>query len=215
MQWRVKEGMKLALCVMGVCMALIACDVYDDMSLMPQSENGDGSFSYIDATDYKQWIYLNLEDGTGVTLEYDDTLNIPEQWTFALHRYDCKTNGGAAMETEFGSLEELQTALNGGEYSFAQSQFVPDTQDSIIIDMSHMMDGWLEYAPAMLNKEMGKWLDVDTSEMPPIYTASNRVYIICTREGTYAAVRFTAYSNPFYYDAKGYILFDYLYPLEI
>ncbi len=214
MLWRMKE-MRLAMCLLGVCATLVACDVYDDMSQMPQSEGGDGSFSYLDATSYTQWIYLNLEDGTGVTLEYDDTLNIPEQWTFALHRYDCKTNGGTAMETEFGSIDALVAALRGGEYAFSQSQFVADTQDSITIDMSHMMDGWLEYAPSMVNKELGKWLDVDTSEMPPIYTPSDRAYIICTREGTYAALRFTAFSNPFYYDTKGYISFDYLYPLEI
>ncbi len=207
--------MRISWWLVGVCAVLSACDLYDDMSKMPTDGNTDNSFAYIDATDYAQWIYLNLENGTSLALPYDDEANVPDEWTFALHRYDCKTNGGAALETGFSSLDALQAAIGDSSYSIPKDGYVEDTPDSIAIDMSHMMDSVLIYAPSMRNNELSKWLDVDISVMPPIYTPSNRVYIICTREGVMGAVRFTGFSNPYYYDAKGYISFDYLYPIGL
>ncbi len=198
----------------GVCVAFGACSLYDDMSNAPWEEGAGDPFSYIDATNYSQWVYLNLRDGTVTPMSYDEE-GLPEEWTFALHRYDCKTNGGAALETGFTSLDELRAALVAGSYSVRDKAFVEDTEDSIAIDMSHMMDSLLIYAPSMLNKELGKWLDVDISVMPPIYTPSGRTYIIRTREGEYAAVLFTGFTNPYYYDAKGYISFSCIYPLDL
>ncbi len=205
---------RYALSVLALCAVLFSCELYDDRTLMP-TDSGDNSFSYVDATDYAQWVYLNLEDGTSVALEYNDEADIPEEWTFALHRYDCKTNGGTACETEFSSLEALEKALSEGTFSVKGGDYVADVEDSIYIDLSHMIDSVVVYAPSLVNKELSKWMDLDLSFMPPIYTPSGRVYIICTRQGVYGAIRFTGYSNPYYYDAKGYISFDYIYPLEV
>ncbi len=203
-----------SLFALWICAALVSCDIYDEMPQMPVGDSGDSSYTYIDATSYTQWIYLNLEDGTSVVLPYDDADNVPDQWTFAMHRYDCKTNGGMAMETKFSTLDALVSALSEGTFD-VEGMYVADVEDSIIIDMSHMLDGWLVYAPSPVNKELGKWLNVDISDMPPIYTPSDKVYLICTQKGVYCAVRFMGYTNPYYYDAKGYISFDYIYPLNL
>lgn len=48
--------------------------------------------------------------------------------------------------------------------------------------------------------------------MPPIYTPSNKVYLLRMEDGTMAAIRLTSYMNA--KGAKGYMTFDYLYPYE-
>ncbi len=192
--------------------SIASCDIYDDISEMPSSTASDHSFSYIDATSYIQWVYLDLKSGAATTLPYDDDEHIPDEWTFALHRYDCKTNAGRCAETPFSSLESLSSAVVNGSYRLPEeSEMTADVADSIIIDVSHMLDLYLGYASAMVNKEMTRWLDVNISTMPPIYTPSNKVYLLRTKEEEYVAVLFTSFTNPFYYDTKGYISFDYIW----
>ncbi|MCD8297299.1 MAG: HmuY family protein [Prevotella sp.] len=202
--------------MIGMVSTLLSCDsIYDDMSEMPASGQTGNSYAYIDATDYTKWVYINLDNGEVTTLDYKDSLNIPEEWTFALHRYDCKTNGGSVMETTYTSLDDLQTAIHGGVFTEPEeTEMVSDTRGQIIIDMSHMLDLYIIYDDDSLNTEMTKWLDVNISYMPPIYTPSNKVYLLRLNDGRYVAVRFTGFSNPYYYDTKGYISFDYLYPVE-
>lgn len=96
--------------------------------------------------------------------------------------------------------------------SFAAEDFVADewTTDRITIDMSQMMDGIIVYAEDYYNPCLSRWLDVDTSTMPPVYTLSGRVYLLRLADGTYAALRLTNFMD----DAavKGVMTIDYLYP---
>ncbi len=216
MRGAAKYGGKAMLILAIAACFFCSCDgIYDDISLIPTDDVSDTSFSYIDATDYTAWVYINLADGTLTTLYYDDTENIPEEWTFALHRYDCKTNGGGVCETSFTSIDDFLSAIASGALSLPDDgQFTADTDEEIIIDVSHMVEGALVYAAARVNKTLSRWLDVDLVTMPPIYTQSGRVYLLRLADESFAAVRFTGFSNPYYYDAKGYISFDYVYPVE-
>lgn len=206
------------ICATGVVLlSLSSCDsIYDDPSEIPSTVTEFGLYENVDATDYKQWVYLNLEDSTQTTLSYDNTADIPSQWHLALHRYDLKTNGGSACQTAYTSLEDLRTDLENGSFALpALSEFAADEDGKITIDMSHMMEGWLDYADAQLNKVLGTWLDVDTSNMPPNYTMGDKVYLVRMADGTVAAIKFTGYSNPYKSNTKGYISFTYIYPLDI
>ena len=166
----------------------------------------------MDATQYTKWNYINLHslqiDSAKVTVEGADD---PAAWDLAIHRYDVKTNGGEVLETEYQSLNALK---NAG--SMPQGTFVADewTTNKIAVDVSHMMedDGYLIYAPSDYNPELSKWLNIDTSEMPPIYTPSNKVYLLKMKDGTMAAIRLVSYMNAA--GTKGYMTFDYLYPYE-
>jgi len=199
----------------GATFSLLSCDgIYDDPSEMP-TETKDNAYSYVDATSYTNWVYFYLEDGSYKTFDYQTTEEIPDGWAFAMHRYDCKTNGGSACETEYTSIDELKTAISNGSFAMhADDKFVADTEDSITVDMSHMMEGYLVYSKSLVNAELSKWLDVNTSQMPPIYTQSKRVYLLKLSDGSVAAICFTAFSNPYQYDTKGYISFDYIYPIQ-
>lgn len=190
-----------------ILLSLSSCDIYADQR--PGSD-----FTNVNATDYTKWVYLSLtSQKDSVTLNYDDAANIPANWDIAIHRYDIKTNDGAAVEVNYTSLESFKSAIASGLYQLPEpDQFVRDTDGKITIDMSHMMEGYLVYADTKLNKELGKWLNVDTGQMPPIYTPSNKVYLLQLKDGTYAALRFTAYRNEA--GISGYISFDYIYPLN-
>jgi len=200
--------------------SFLSCDnIYDEPEgriLRPTTEQ---KYQFVNATKYTDWVYFNLHSKTeadSVTLDYRDTEHIPSKWDIAIHRYDVKTNGGGALETNFSTLEEMRTAAESGSYRKPfPSEFIADNpDDSVTIDMSTMMLGYLSYAKSPVNRELGKWLHLDLSTMPPIYTLSEKVYLVCMADKTIAAIRFCGYSNPNYYNTKGYISFDYLYPLN-
>ena len=161
---------------------------------------------YIDTRDYEQWTYINLKD------KIVDTVNMltgepePEKWDFAVHRYDVKTNGGSALETDFRSFAELISASD-----YEDGVFVADTMSKVIVDVSGMMDGILLYHDSNVNKELSRWLNVDLSTMPPIYTMSEKVYVLRLADGSYAGLLFTGFMNESC--VKGYITIRFKYPL--
>jgi hypothetical protein len=190
---------------------LSACEGDSNEEVIPTAQN---SFQYIDATKYTNWVYINLHQKDSVTLDYETT-SVPISWDMAIHRYDVKTNGGSAMETSYEDLAKFQADVEAGTFnSPAASSFKTDVQDSIIVDLSQMMMGKIGYAASSVNTEMGKWLNLDLSTMPPIYTSSKKVYLLKMSDNTVAAIKFTGYTNPQKYNAKGYISFDYLYPIN-
>lgn len=163
---------------------------------------------HIDATDYKKWHYIDLNSKEVTTTNIGEAQ--AEQWHFAIHRYDVKTNGGAVAEcdaNDFSSLPTLSTIPN--------ERFIEDewTTNRIMVDMSQMMDGIILYAEDYYNPCISKWLNVDTSTMPPVYTLSGKIYMLRCKDGSYAALRLRNFMN----DAavKGFMTIDYFYPIEL
>ena len=204
----------------AVLLALPACNgifegIYDRPSSETDAEYGfilvdEGARTgriYIDATDYTEWHYVDLHGKQVTTVTVGG--EAPETWDFAVHRYDAKTNEGAVWESSASDF----TALPAPE-SVPEEQWTVDewTTDRITVDMSQMMDGIIRYAEDYWNPCLSRWLDVDTSTMPPIYTLSGRVYLLRLADGTVAALRLVNFLN----DAavKGYMTIDYLYPAE-
>lgn len=202
-------------------LSLSACNgilggIYDDP--LPEEVNEFGFISvddksgsgriYIDATDYTEWHYISLSAKEVVTVAVDGTP--PAKWDFAIHRYDAKTNGGAVVET---TATDFSMVSHIG--SIPEEQFVTDewTTNRITVDMSQMMDGIILYAEDYYNPCLSKWLHVDTSTMPPIYTLSGKIYLLRLSDGTYAALRLSNFVS----DAaiKGFMTIDYLYPIEL
>ncbi|MGI6370258.1 MAG: hypothetical protein GX372_02095 [Ignavibacteria bacterium] len=154
------------------------------------------------ATAYDQWVYYDFSTGKSVVHSIDE--NVDEQsfnWDIAIHRYDIRTNGGSALETDKTDLAAL-TSIPAGT-------FTADVPDSIIVDMSNMMAGEVKYAKSSLNKVLSKWLNLDMSSMPPNYTLSNLVYVLKTKDEKYIKILFTDYTNK--EGLKGYISFSYEY----
>ncbi len=207
------------LSLFGILLLQGSCDgLFEDIYNTPAATVSDGygfvetntttksGTIYIDVTSYQSWTYISLKNKT------IDTSNIvlgeaePHVWDFAMHRYDVKTNGGAACETSYSSLDEVR---NGGIP--AGAVFVHDTLSQVVIDMSHMMEGYLGYDTTEVNPVLSRWLDVDLSSMPPLYTLSQKPYIMRLCDGSYAALFFSNFMNEA--SVKGYVTIKYIYPL--
>ena len=160
----------------------------------------------VDARDYELWTYISLKDRTIDTANMVVGAAEPQHWDFALHRYDVKTNGGEARETEFRTMEALRAH---GHYD--EGVFEADTAGRVVVDMSTMMDGYLGYHDTHINKVLSHWLNVDTSTMPPIYTLSGKAYVLRLADGTCAALLFSDFMDDA--SVKGIVTVKYIYPL--
>ena len=202
-------------------LSLSACngifeDIYDEPLAEEKNEYGfifvDSKTNtgriYIDATDYTEWHYIDLHCTEVTTKSVEEPS--PTNWDFAIHRYDAKTNGGAVVESNATDIMAVPNISTIPEGVYVVDEW---TTDKITIDMSQMMDGVILYAEDYYNPCLSKWLNVDTSTMPPIYTLSGKVYILRLSDGTYAALRLSNFMN----DAavKGFMTIDYLYPVQL
>jgi hypothetical protein len=170
---------------------------------------------YIDATSYTRWTYINLHTLTTDTvaicdenMDADGLLREPSDFDFAVHRYDAKTCGGAVYETPYSTFEELRAQGLPSNATFDSDLW---TTEQITIDMSQMLDGILQYTPSYYNATLSRWLDVDTSNMPPTYTLSNRVYVLRLADQSMAALRLSNFKSA--QAVKGFMTIDYLYPV--
>ncbi len=162
---------------------------------------------YVDASSYTRWIYLNFHDRTIDSLEIKSGDAEPANWDVALHRYDSRVLDGGAMETEF---TELNAFVKSGK--LPEGEFTADVMSRITTDMSGMMDGNIETIESPVNEVLAKWLDVDTSTMPPIYTLSNKVYLVKLKDGTIVALKLKDFRNEKF--DKGFLTIDYVYPVQ-
>lgn len=164
---------------------------------------------YIDATDYTQWHYIDLHDKRVESVKIEQGAAAPEHWDFAVHRYDAKTNGGRVAETPSETLDRLPDPGSLPETDFAADEW---TTEYLRVDISQMIDGIIRYTEDYCNLRLSQWLDVDTSTMPPVYTLSNKVYLLRLEDGTCAALRLADFMNDA--AAKGFMTIDYIYPVE-
>jgi len=202
--------------ILGFCLCLAlpfmtSCDfMYDDRDEATETVDSDGTFTDVNCTSYTAWTYIKLSTHTATTVEIENEDSIPSDWDFAIHRYTCKTNGGAVMETDYTSIEEL---LADGYYP--EGDFVEDvwSDTTVYIDLSRMMEGILQYQSTYVNLEFSKWMHMVILPPPPSYSMSNKVYILQLKDGTRAAIRFTDYISSS--GVKAYNSFNYSYPLNL
>lgn len=171
-----------------------------------------GTF-YVNCSDYYTWNYLNFHTLTYSTLTIDLTADDilaeePSSWDIALHRWDTRTNGGKVIETDYTSLDAFEASG-----AIPTGTWVEDIwYEYVSVDMSGMMSGNIGYMSCYCNMELTKWMDVDTSGMPPTYTASGKVYCVQFSDGSYMACILSSYLNN--KGTKGYLTVDYIYPVE-
>lgn len=157
------------------------------------------------------WTYYSVH-GTNYT-ELDkrkvDTQREPENWDFAIHHFDAKTNGGKVLETPYSTIDELLAAGN----TFDEDQFVEDEwlTNQCITDFSGMMAYNVWYTSSMVNTVLTRWVTMDFTTPPPVYSASRKVYVLRMKDGTYAAMRLVDYMSD--RGTKGYLTIDVKYPL--
>lgn len=201
-----KHLLKFLTGVAFIC-TLSACNgIYDEPDTDTDTGFGEEGEIVIDASSYTKWVYIDFSNKSTVTLEYDETP--PANWDIAVHRYDVKTNGAKVIETDCEDFNSAKTT------DLDNTEGVSDifTTSQIITDISTMMEGYLGYTDSFYNPELSKWLNVDTSTMPPVYSLSGKIYIVYLADGSSVGVKLTAYMNDL--KVKGFLTIQYIYPFR-
>lgn len=133
----------------------------------------------------------------------------PDEWTFAVHRNNVRTNGGAVYETTYTSMDELPPA---GE-AFASAPFAEDewSENEVWDSQEQMLNCLVSSQGIRINKVLSSWLTMDIPPMPPAFTMNSHVFILRLKDGTYAALQLANYISPS--GTKCFLTINYKYPI--
>ncbi|GHV57903.1 hypothetical protein FACS1894182_08050 [Bacteroidia bacterium] len=194
---------------------LSSCDKDKD-DLFKKTEPKEG-LAVLDCSSYLQWNFFSLAQGkligacdAGNEAEYA-TWRTRTDWDLAFHRQDVKTNSGVSGNGKGGILEY---DFNGQTFDFDAVKDAPksgyqlDVQDSVIYDMSQMMQGIIGYAKTGLTQPTQKWA-VLTDMQNNKWEYAQKVFIVRTADEKYAKI----YLKNFKSDtgASGTITMQYVY----
>lgn len=183
-------------------------------STMTVNASDYGTWTYIDLKtgktqtlrDFSPWNYLSKGTVVSTTPAQGSQADITIDWQIAIHRYDIQTNGGAALATTEKEMDKVT--------AFPESGYTEDVtvENTIVTDMSGMMDNKIGYAATgKQNNVLNQWLTkTATGAMPPyVYEPTNLIYVVKCKDGSYAKLKFTDYSNDA--NKSGYVTFSYEY----
>ena len=161
----------------------------------------------LDASSSKKWTYFSFATGQAVTVDNDGIKDVPKGlgWDIAFCRFYTRTNSGESNSDKNGKGGVFMSEVT----SIEQAQIPED--DKFIIDEVGKLDPAMDIIVTSHNKELQKWLDLDMSKMPPIFSIKNKVFIIRCADGkTYAKVKFLEFENN--EGKRVYPKFEYEYP---
>ncbi|MCF0220640.1 MAG: HmuY family protein [Muribaculaceae bacterium] len=141
------------------------------------------TYQLVEGTSYTQLTSINT-----------DCQPQPDDWDFAIHHFDVKTNNGAAANT-------VDSIFYADEW----------TNNQVIVDMREMMGMKIGYQRSLVNKTLSSWVTMDISSPPPVYSASGDTYILKMQDGGQAQMRLESYISP--KGTKGFLTIDIVYPL--
>ena len=161
---------------------------------------------------------------TGEGLDDNELLDVVEvdkqpeapSWDFAIHRNNNRTNGGAALETTYSSMDELPvnsaTLLNQMASAGKDTTFVGDiyTEMEVWVDQSTMLQEIIPCQSIMVNQVLSRWLTMKIPPMPPAFNHNGHVFLLRMNDGTVAALRCANYISA--KNLKCCLTIEYLYP---
>lgn len=159
----------------------------------------------VDATDYAQWVYVNLKDGKTqtVTMEgSDDESKVTIDWQIAIHRYtEVKTNGGSVVQTDMTDMSKVTEIPTSGYTADENGQQIlikftmPPTEDCYVTTHCNTIMKWTE-----------------GSAMAGTLATTNKVFVLKCKDGTYAKLQFNDFANAD--NVKEHVTFSYEYPVK-
>lgn len=159
----------------------------------------------VDATDYAQWVYVNLKDSKTqtVTMEgSDDESKVTIDWQIAIHRYtEVKTNGGSVVQTDMTDMSKVTEIPTSGYTADENGQQIlikftmPPTEDCYVTTHCNTIMKWTE-----------------GSAMAGTLATTNKVFVLKCKDGTYAKLQFNDFANAD--NVKGHVTFSYEYPVK-
>ena len=132
----------------------------------------------------------------------------PDSWSFAIHRNNVRTNGGAVLETTFTSMSDLPESSD----AFKTMNFTEDewSENEVWDSQDQMLLGLVPSQGIRVNKVLSSWLTMEIPPMPPRFTLNNHVFILRLKDGTYAALQLENYLSPT--GTKCWMTINYKYP---
>ena len=132
----------------------------------------------------------------------------PDDWTFAVHRNNVRTNGGAVLETAYTSMNDLPESSD----AFRNMKFTEDewTENEVWDSQEQMLLGNVPSQGIGINKLLSSWLSMDIPPMPPAFSMNNHVFILRLNDGSYAALQLENYLSP--NGTKCHLTINYKYP---
>ena len=142
-----------------------------------------------------------LSDYTCMDTTAVDPQPEPEHWDFAIHRNNVRSNGGAALETHYTSLDELpanSSLLLGSMVAAGQdTTFRADTRSErdVWIDNSNMIKELIPCQSIDINEVISCWLTIEIPPIPPTFRHRGNVFLLRMTDGSVAALRLANYMS--------------------
>ncbi len=169
------------------------------------------------AADGKTGIYTYWYDvfGKGISVnEYRSYMGTdpqpePDEWSFAVHRNNVRTNEGAAYETTLTDISLLDMDHEAlGKLPFTADEW---SENIVWTVQDQMLNCLIGSQGININYVLSSWLHVDLPPIPPAFTHNNHVFILKMKDGCYAAVQLENYQNQI--GKKCCLTIKYKYPL--
>lgn len=133
----------------------------------------------------------------------------PENWTFAVHRNNVRTNGGAVAATTLTSLDQLPD----DPAELAKLTYTPDkfNRTDVWTIQDRMLLGLIGNQGIEVNDVLSSWLKMSIPPVPPAFSMDGRVFVLRLADGTYAGLQLRDYQSTT--GIKCCLTIDYRYPL--
>lgn len=137
-----------------------------------------------------------------------DAQTEPEEWSFAVHRNNVRTNGGAVLKTSYTSMDDLpETSEPFHNMTFDADEW---SENEVWDSQEQMLLGLVPSQGISVNRTLSSWLGVMIPPMPPSFTHDNHVFVLRLADGTYAALQLENYLSPA--GQKCWLTINYKYP---
>lgn len=151
----------------------------------------------VQATSYTDWVYYSFSEDTIVSVA--DPANA-SNWDIALMRNHVRTNSGTSGSGQGG-------AFDAGVIDFDGYVTAPETGYLVDDSVQAFNFATMEYSPVAASSVLEGWGSF-SSDTPPVFTPSLKVFAVKTATGKYVKLMFLNYYGT---EGSGYITFKYLH----
>lgn len=132
----------------------------------------------------------------------------PKSWSFAVHRNNVRTNGGAVLKTSFTSMDDIPDTSE----PFHDMEFTEDewTENEIWDSQDQLRLCLVPSQGIEVNKLLSSWLVMKLPPIPPAFVHDNHVFVLRLKDGTYAALQLENYLSST--GTKCWLTINYKYP---
>lgn len=132
----------------------------------------------------------------------------PDEWSFAVHRNNVRTHGGAVYKTDYTSMDRLPERSEVLQNAvFAEDEW---SENEVWDSQEQMLQCLVPSQGIKINKVLSSWLAMDIPPMPPAFSRNGHVFILRLGDGTYAALQLANYLSPA--GTKCFLTINYKYP---